>query len=188
MRFNLTLTLLCNSLIFFVSFIMIGLLSLVNPDRNLFWGIVPTVVGIVSLYGTFVAIREIRKESKQWYFGIPHAIVLIVLSITGPVFLVAEGGNHVDYLYISFGLLTVTSIGFFLSFPDAQRKVTKIFALLSGIISIYSIISVYFVIKGLLSPLSTSWGVITGLEMIYWLVLMPIIGLCYVATAFLVRE
>jgi hypothetical protein len=162
---------------------MIGLLSLVNPDRNLFWGIVPTIVGIVSLIGTLVAIKEIRRGLKQWYFGIPHAFVLIVLCITGPIFLITEGGSHVDYLYIPFGLLSVTSIGFFLSFPDARRKVTKKFALLSGIISIYSIVSVYFVIRGLLSPLRTSWSVITALEMIYWLILMPVIGLCYIATA-----
>jgi len=183
MRFKPNLPLLGNSLIFFVFYIMIGLLSLVNLDRNLYWETVPTLVGIVSLIGTFFAIKEIRRGSKQWYFGIPHALVLIVLCITGPVFLIVEGRSHVDYLYIAFGLLSVTSIGFFFSFPDARRKVTQKFALLSGIISIYSIVSVYFVIKGLLSPLKTSWSVITALEMIYWLILMPVVGLCYIAAA-----
>jgi hypothetical protein len=166
---------------------MVGILGLVNPDRDLFWGIVPTLIGIVSLSGSLLFIGEIRKVSKLWYFGIPHAIALIILCSTGPVVLI-RGGNNLDFLSIALALLSITSVSVFLSFPDSRRKFTRLFALISGIISIYAIICIYYLIGGILSPLSTSWNVVGGLTAIYWMILMSLIGMCYIATALWLRE
>lgn len=186
MKNNLTLPLLCSSLIFFFVFIMLGITYLVNPDRALLWGIVPTIIGIVSVCGVFFILRETQKISKLWYFGIPHAIVLIILCLTGP-FVLISGGRNLEYLHISLALLSITSTGLFLSFLDTKQIVTRVFMLVPGVIGIYAIVSSYFVILGIMSPLRTSWSVITALEGIYLIFLMPLIGVCYVAVAY-VRE
>jgi hypothetical protein len=165
---------------------MLGITYLVNPDRALLWGIVPTIIGIVSVGGVFCILRETQKISKRWYFGIPHAIVLILVCLTGP-FVFISGGRNLEYLYISLALLSITSTGLFLSFLDPKQTVTRVFMLVPGVIGIYAIVSSYFVILGIMSPLRTSWSVITAFEGIYLIFLMPLIGICYVAVAY-VRE
>jgi len=183
MKNNLRVPLLCSSLIFFVFFIITGVLSFVNPDRDLFWGIVPATVGIVSLAGTIITISGIRKESKFWYLGVPHAIVLAALCIVGPFLLIVREGSSFDILFILLGLLPLTSVGFFFAFSDLRGNITKNAALISGLICIYSIFCIYTIVGGILSPLRTSWNMVVLIEAIYLMFLMPIIGFCYIAVA-----
>lgn len=175
------------SICFFFFFVTIGIFGLINPDRDIFWGIFPTLIGIISLSGSLLFVVEIRKISKQWYFGIPHVIALGILCITGPIALIL-GENNLDFLSISLAILSVTSVSFFLAPPDSWRKFTRVSVLISGIIAIYAIIYMYYLIRGILSPLSTSWNVIGGFTALYWMILMPLIGLCYVATAYRLWE
>jgi len=110
--------------------------------------------------------------------GIPLIIALLILVISNPLEL-SGGGHNLDYFTIMLVVLSITSAGFFLSFSDLGGTITKIAVLVSGLISIYSIFCIYTVVGGILSPLQTSWNVVILIEAIYWMILMPIIGLCY---------
>ena len=174
------------SIIFFYFFIFVGK-TLVNPEWRLSWVVVPTVIGIVSLIGLLLAVRELRHQSKRWYLGIPQAIVLIILCCTGLI-IFFRGVTSSDYLSVPLALLSLGSVGFFLSFPESRKKITYPFALVSGLISMYALFYLYNTIHGILFPMQTSWNIVALLDGLYSMYLLPIIGLCYLATAFRVRE
>ncbi len=198
MKKNLTIPLICCSLVFFF---IVGLLiaswlrPLVRFDGDILLGTLPALLGIVSLSGTLLVLREARGSSKYWFLGIPHAIILIAVCVAGPAFLIL--GKHtliyvsfpqslgIEYVFIPTALLSLSSVSFFPSFLDPRRDSTQIFMLVSGFIGLFAIIGIYYAVFGIMSPFRTSWNVVTALEMIYWMFLMPIIGLCYIASAFL---
>jgi uncharacterized membrane protein len=96
-----------------------------------------------------------------------------------------RGRQDLAFLTVSLAIISLTSTFFFISFPESQRKVTRLFAGISGIVSLFALYAVYTFIGGILSPVNTSWNAVTGLTALYWMILMPLIGLCYIATAFL---
>lgn len=185
---NLAIPLLCSSAIyfFFVSFYLLTLLGLplpVPPNMNWFWGLVPTAFGFVSLAGTFLVLKNIRNRSKRWYLGIPHTIALIVVTVIGPLVMISGGMYIMEFLYIPLTLLSITSVGFFRAYFTSKRVAATVVMIIPTLIGIYAVFSCYAVVRAVLFPLRTSWAVISGLEVIYWLLLMPVIGLCYIASA-----
>ncbi len=148
--------------------------------------IFPVFLGIVSFTGTLYAIRELRKNSEQWYLAVPFAISLGILCISNPLDL-ARGGHNLEFFYLSQVLATITSIGFFLSFPDVNRNLTRYFAAFSGVVGIYEIYHTSTLVPILLNPHGSSDALFVGLIIISWLFLMPAIGACFIATAFQVR-
>ncbi|MFA7562958.1 MAG: hypothetical protein WCY70_05920 [Methanoculleus sp.] len=189
MRNNLAVPLLCSSAIYFsfVSFYLLALLGPplpVPPNMNWFWGLVPTTFGFVSLAGTFLVLKNIRNRSKRWYLGVPHTIVLIVVIVIGPLVMIFGGMYIMEFLYIPLVLLPITSVGFFRAYFTSKRIAATVVTIIPALISIYAIFSCYAVVRAVLFPLRTSWAVISGLEIIYWLLLMPVVGLCYIASAF----
>jgi len=190
MKNNLAIPLLCSSAIyfFFVSFYLLALLGFplpVLPNPDWFWGLVPTAFGFVSLAGTFLVLKNLRTRSKKWYFGIPHIIVLIVVTVIGPLVLIFGGIYLMDFLHIPLALLSITSVGFFWAYFTSKRIAATVIMIIPALISIYAVFSCYAVVRAVLFPLRTSWAVISALEVIYLLILMPVIGLCYVASAFM---
>lgn len=188
MRNNLAIPLLCSSAIyfFFVSFYLLTLLGLplpVPPNMNWFWGLVPTAFGFVSLAGTFLVLKNIRNRSKRWYLGIPHTIALIVVTVIGPLVMISGRMYIMEFLYIPLTLLSITSVGFFRAYFTSKRVAATVVMIIPALIGIYAVFSCYAVVRAVLFPLRTSWAVISGLEVIYWLLLMPVIGLCYIASA-----
>lgn len=181
MRSNkFSLSLFCSSLVFFIFLVV-----LVIPFRGpVVYLVVPAVTGIISLSGSLFALSEIRKESRIWYMGIPHSIAVGIVCISG-FFNFIRGRQDLAFLTVSLAIISLTSTFFFISFPESQRKVTRLFAGISGIVSLFALYAVYTFIGGILSPVNTSWNAVTGLTALYWMILMPLIGLCYIATAFL---
>lgn len=188
MRNNLAIPLLCSSAIyfFFVNFYLLVLLGPplpVPPNMNWFWGLVPTAFGFVSLAGTVLVLKNIQNRSKKWYLGIPHTIVLIVITVIGPLVMISGGMYIMEFLYIPLVLLPITSVGFFGAYSASKRIAATVVMIIPALISIYAVFSCYAVVRAVLFPLRTSWAVISGLEVIYLLILMPVIGLCYIASA-----
>lgn len=198
MKTNLKLPLLCSSLVFFIIagiFVGSGLRPFVRFDTGILTGLIPALLGIVSLAGTLVVLREVHDTSEFWFLGIPHVIVLITVCYAGLAFLVP--GKHmlifahfprlpgIESVFIPTALLSLSSIGFFLSFLGPGDRAGHLFMTISGFIGIFAVIGIYYAIRGIMSPLQTSWNVVTALEGIYWMFLMPIIGLCFLAAAFL---
>ena len=95
-----------------------------------------------------------------------------------------SGGMYImEFLYIPLVLLPITSVGFFLAYFTSKRIAATVVMIIPALISIYAVFSCYAVVRAVLFPLRTSWAVISGLEVIYLLILMPVIGLCYIASA-----
>lgn len=88
-----------------------------------------------------------------------------------------------EFLYIPLTLLSITSVGFFRAYFTSKRVAATVVMIIPTLIGIYAVFSCYAVVRAVLFPLRTSWAVISGLEVIYWLLLMPVIGLCYIASA-----
>jgi hypothetical protein len=185
----------CSGLIFFFAYIKVvissSIIALTGRDLTAYLvpvvsAIFPVFLGIVSLSCSLYAIRELRKNSERWYYAIPFAFSLGILCFSNP-FDLARGGHNLDFFYISQVLATITSTGFFLSFPDTIRSLTRYFAALSGVVGVFGIISLFTLVPVLLNPHGSSDALFVGLLIISWMILMPIVGSCFIVTAFRIR-
>lgn len=184
----------CSSLIFFYMYLqaLISTPIIVFAGSDLtgylvpeFSHIFPVFIGIVSFTGSLYSIKELRKNSEQWYFAVPFVISLAILCISNPLDLL-RGGHNLEFFYISQVLAMITSIGFFLSFPEPERNLTRYCAVFSGVVSIYAIGSLFALAPVMLH--GTSHALFVVLMIISWLIAMPLTGVCFFITAFLVRE
>ncbi|MFA5268061.1 MAG: hypothetical protein WC379_08810 [Methanoregula sp.] len=184
----------CSSLIFFYLYLqfLISTPVIIFAGRDLsgtlvpeITHIVPVFIGIVSFTGSLWSIRELRKNSERWYFAVPFVISLAILCISNPLDLLG-GGHNLEFFYISQVLAVITSIGFFLSFPEPERKLTRYCAVFSGVVSMYAIGSLFALAPVMLHGSSDALFVV--LMIISWVIAMPLVGACFIGTAFLVRE
>jgi hypothetical protein len=188
---NLTLPMLCSSLIFFFFFfyfIFFGLFELrILGELDLRLGL--TAAGLVSLSGVLFVLREIRKESERWKFGVPHAILLGYICLAGPVGL-ALGLHNLNYVTIPPVLLSITSIGFLLAFLDPERLLTRFLVVFLVVGGSIAVIIFYSSVMQALSPfpLWTPSALVNWLGAVYEMILMPVIGLFYIAIAFFKRQ
>jgi hypothetical protein len=70
-----------------------------------------------------------------------------------------------------------------MAFPEPQRKSTRYFAILSGLISISAIFVIFQVVCGFLHPLQTSWNVVDLYSGLFMIIFLPLIGLCHIGAA-----
>ncbi len=196
MKRAFAISVVCSSLIFFFAYLMVIIPApiFLFGSRDLIMYLVPVVseilpvfLGIVSFTGSLYAIRELRKNSERWYLAVPFAISLGIVCISNPLDL-ARGGHNLEFFYLSQVLAIITSIGFFLSFPDVNRTLTRYFAAFSGVVGIFEIYHTSTLVPILLNPHGSSDALFVGLIVISWLFLMPAIGACFIAIAFRVRE
>jgi hypothetical protein len=196
MKHAFAISVFCSSLIFFFAYLMViistPIILFASRDLTaylvpLLSGMFPVFLGIVSFTGTLYAIRELGKNSERWYLAVPFAISVGILCISNPIDL-ARGGHNLEFFYLSQVLATITSPGFFLSFPDLNRNLTRYFAAFSGVVGIFNIYHTSTLVPLLLSPHGSSDALFVGLIALSWLFLMPAVGACFIATAFQVRE
>jgi hypothetical protein len=184
----------CSSLIFFYTYlqVLISTPVIVFSGRDVsgylvpeFSHIFPVIIGIVSFTGSLYSIKELRKNSEQWYLAVPFVISLAILCLSNPLDLL-RGGHNLEFFYISQVLVMITSIGFFLAFPEPERNLTRYCAVFSGVVSIYGIGSLFALAPVMLH--GTSDALFVMLMIISWLIVMPLTGMCFVFSAFLARE
>jgi uncharacterized membrane protein len=170
--------LLFTALVFFLAyFIMISRMP--DPFMD---NLVPFIVAGLSFCGAVLFVTGMKHVSNRWYLGIPHVIMIgmVCISIVGKFFSVA---HNTEYLNMSLALLSITSTGFFMAFPGPERKILRLFTLVSGVIGLYAIFLIYQSVSGLMHPLQTSWNVIGAYAGIYLLFLLPVIGICHIGAA-----
>lgn len=170
--------LLFTALVFFLAyFIMISR----NPDPVLD-NLVPFIVAGLSFCSAVLFVTGMKPVSDRWYLGIPHDIMIgmVCISIAGRFLSIA---HNTEYLNISLAFLSITSIGFFMAFPGQERKILRLFTVVSGVIGLYAIFLIYQIVSGLMHPLQTSWNVIGAYAGIYLLFLLPLIGFCHIGAA-----
>jgi hypothetical protein len=178
MKTGHVIPLLCTSLVFFL-FVIIVAFRVPGPALHT---IVPLIVAGISFCGSVLVVVRLRKESDRWYLGIFHVAAIGIICISAAMMLISLERNT-DFLILSFALLPLTSVGFFIAFPKPQQKITWLFALISGVFSAYAIFLIYLIVSGLLHPLQTSWNIIGGYSAIFMMVFLPLIGLCHIGAA-----
>ena len=146
--------------------------------------ILPVLIGILSLAGSVYAIKELKRISKRWYLAVPFAISLVIICISSSLDLAQ--GRRTDLFYYLQVLAAITSTGFFLSFPESERRLTRYFAVLSGIISICVVGSFFTLVPDIFHPGLTEYYIF--ILIISQLIALPIVGVCFIVTAFRVRE
>jgi hypothetical protein len=146
--------------------------------------ILPFLVGIVSLTGSVCAVKELKRSSSRWYFGVPFVISLVIICIFG--FFDLATGVHSPDPFIAQELAAITSPGFFFAFPEPERMTTRLFSVVSGIISVGLIGSVLTLVPDLIHPGRSELFI--GILIISMIIAMPMIGICFIMTAYLVRD
>jgi len=152
-----------------------------NPDPVLD-NLLPFIVAGLSFCSALLFVTGMKPVSDRWYLGIPHVIMIgmVCVSIAGRFLSVA---HNTEYLNMSLAFLSLTTTGFFMAFPGPERKILRLYAMVSGVIVLYAIFLIYQSVSGLMHPLQTSWNVIVAFAAIYLLVLLPLIGICHIGAA-----
>ena len=181
MKMNkINIALVCTSVIFFYIWVAYALDFLSPRSSFLSWIIAP-FLGIISLFGSLLFVSEMKNKSNRWYLGIPLSIAIFFVVIAISLDFFHIGGTFPSETSLT--MLAPCSILFFLSVPADQRKMVIIPVLISSIISSYALYSYYYLLRGMLSPLQTSWNVVILLLWLYWAIGTLIIGICLVAIA-----
>ena len=144
--------------------------------------IVPLIVAGISFCGSVLAFIRLKAVSDHGYWGIFHVAAIGIVCIAAIGMLVSWARN-MEFMNLSLALLSLTSVGFFIAFPKPQWKITRYFALVSGVISIYALFLIWQLVSAFLHPLQTSWNVIDIYSAIYTIFLLPLIGLCHIGAA-----
>jgi hypothetical protein len=185
---NLSYSILCISLIFFFTWIIMGIeyIFAIRTNQVELFVVVLGLIGLISLFGSIFSLVEIKKISNFWYLGIPNSIGISAVFISS---LLNINNSQSNYLFssLSLAILPITSIMFFFSFPEDQRKITRIFAIPSFLIGIYSLIGINYQLKSIVYPLSSYPAISNGILTTYLLILMPVVGLLYIITSYYLR-
>ena len=183
MKINkIKISLICISAIFFFMWVVLSM------DYPSYSGTALTVVAaqflsVISLFGSILFLLEMKNRSNRWYLGVPLCIAILIAVITMFFFYMYH-----FLLSTSLAILAPCSVLFFFSVPADRRKMMTIPVLISRIISIYALFSYYYLLMGTLSPLQTSWNVVDGMSVLYWVIGMPIIGICFMVIAIIYKE
>jgi hypothetical protein len=179
MKNKLTLPLLGTSIIFFFVFwmMLIGILKV-----SVFYLVIIVLAGLISFLGSFYSTYLFKKVSPLWYLGIPNIGALAFVCF---VFLTELPTNpqHYPLFGISLAILSISSMFFFISFPEDYRRITKFCAILSGGIAIYALYAIFLIIQSYYYPDLASWNSIESFLENYIFFLMPLIGVMYAVTA-----
>jgi len=143
-------------------------------------------LSVISLFGSILFLSELKNKSNRWYLGVPLCIAILI-AVIAMFFDFYDMGGHF-LLNTSLTMLAPGSVLFFLSVPADRRKMMTIPVLISSIVSIYALFSYYYLLRGMLSPLQTSWNVVDGMSMLYWVIGMPIIGICFVVISIIYKN
>lgn len=157
----------------------IGISRMPDPILD---NLVPFIITGLSFCGAALFVISMKPVSERWYLGIFHVamIGIVCVIILCRFFSLA---HNIDYLIVSLAFLPLTSIGFFMIFPEPGREGIRLFILVSGVIGLYAVFLVSWIILGLIYPQQTSWSVIDGLSAIYLLLLLPFVGICHISAA-----
>jgi len=148
------------------------------------------LMSIISLFGSMLFLLEARKALPRWYLAIPFCISLLLIAIL--CFWEVSGGASLiqivtPIVIVLLALLSPFSVLVFLSLHKRPYSMTAYLAV-SSIASIISIFSLFLavleiLIEGALYGTSTMYSSLAILYVIYWLVVMPIMGLAFLFRA-----
>ncbi len=138
-------------------------------------------LSLVSLNGTVLFLRAMRRESPRWYRGIPFAAVCAVLVLwTGIVEWVVTVPDIANRAFLF--LLPPAAALFLSSFPDGCRSTVRMPIAVSALVSVPSLILACSAFSTLIAPRVSIPGFIGAAAVVYMLLLMPLTGVLLVVT------
>lgn len=180
------------SAIFFITW-FIGLVSVIFRLTS----IIPTSpylliaiiepLSIISLFGSVLFLLEAKKSRDRWYLALPMCITVsmitmvnLLIYLSGKPFL-SDPIVAVETLWIALlALLAPCSVLFFLS---RHSRLTNGCVAASSVVSIFSIFSMLLALQEIMTSARPSIHAFIGLLILYWLIGMPIVGICLLASA-----
>lgn len=161
--------------------------------------IIIEILSIISLFGSVLFLLETRKVLPRWYMAIPLCVSLSLLAML-TLWIYIGGGRlgpvgTLDLWIILLALLPLCSAMIFLSLKERSGSMDTYIAV-SSAVSVLSIFSLFFAYREI-SKWSTIFSLITAWNIsewstigsaqlpltLYWTVLMPIIGICFLVRA-----
>ncbi|WP_292389235.1 hypothetical protein [Methanosarcina sp. UBA5] len=187
MRIKIAMALMSVIFMFVVAIISNGFYLLPGSDE----AVLLEVMSTISLFGSVLFLLDTRKVLPRWYLAVPFCISLSLLvlvsfwQVNGKEFL--SGYRHlVTPLVITIlALLSPFSLLVFLSLHRHPYSM-KAYLAVSSIASVISISSLLFAVWELSSRHSHEASFSDGLiaiHFLYWLIVMPIIGLSFLHRA-----
>jgi len=136
-------------------------------------------LSLVSLNGTVLFLRAMRRESPRWYRGIPFAAVCTALVLwTGIVEWVVTVPDIANRAFLF--LLAPAAALFFYSFPDDCRSTVRMPIAVSALVSVPSLILACNAFCTLVAPGTPVPGFMAIAAIMYTLLLMPLVGVLLV--------
>ena len=165
---------------------IIALLGREIPTDSSLTFFLPLVIIIaISFIGSILLLITARNNSSRYYWLIPLCMTLFGVIVAGVVtfFELFSGDTSILFIGIALLMLVPCSIPVFLSLPISSKVRSIALALTTGF-SIYSITVTIVIIAKFIIFGEADFELEVVYLAIYWMFLMPIIGLCYLACAF----
>jgi hypothetical protein len=162
-----------------------------EASKSLFFNVI-ILLNIISLLGSVLFLLEARDVLNRWYLAIPLCIslsVLVMVNLLRPFFGFHSFYSPVDTLtmlwIILLALLPLCSAMVFL-FLNRRSGSMDIYGAVSSAASILSIFSLFFAYMEI-----PKWSIMGSAQfplILYWTILMPIIGICFLVRAITYRN
>ncbi|AKB48658.1 hypothetical protein MSKOL_2881 [Methanosarcina sp. Kolksee] len=187
MRIKIAMALMSVVFMFVVGILSNGFYLLPGTDEDVLLELMSTI----SLFGSVLFVLEARKVLPRWHMAVPFCVSLFLLVIVS--FWKVSGTEFLsDYRYLVtpivitlLALLSPFSLLVFLSLHRHPYSM-KAYLAVSSIASVISIFSLFFAVWELSSRHSHEASFSDGLiaiYLLYWLIVMPIIGLSFLHRA-----
>ena len=150
-------------------------------------------LSIISFLGSVLFLLEARKVLPRWYLAVPLCISLFALVIVN--FWIYFGiekfpfGDPTSTAEIFWIILTALLSPFsglvFLSLrrhPDSMN----VYLAISCVASLFSVFSLFFILQEILKW--SSYEPLLFFPYVYWVIVMPIIGICFLISAIIYRN
>lgn len=187
MRIKIAMALMSVVFMFVVGILSNGFYLLPGTDEDVLLELMSTI----SLFGSVLFLLEARKVLPRWHMAVPFCVSLFLLVIVS--FWKVSGTEFLsDYRYLVtpivimlLALLSPFSLLVFLSLHRHPYSM-KAYLAVSSIASVISIFSLFYAVWELSSRHSQEASFSDGLiaiYLLYWLIVMPIIGLSFLHRA-----
>ena len=145
------------------------------------------LTGAMTFFGSILYLLGISHKNRKFYLAVPFCIDALVIVIAGSMAIfygesfLSDPVNIIDTAAIvALALLAPCSAALFYSLPEHGR-VTRISIALSLLISVLAILSIVFTLRDL--TIRPTIHAVLGLLGLYWMIGMPLIGICFIANA-----
>ncbi|HPS89471.1 MAG TPA: hypothetical protein PLC35_05800, partial [Methanosarcina vacuolata] len=187
MKIKIAMALMSVVFMFVVGILSNGFYLLPGTDEDVLLELMSTI----SLFGSVLFVLEARKVLPRWHMAVPFCVSLFLLVIVS--FWKVSGTEFLsDYRYLVtpivimlLALLSPFSLLVFLSLHRHPYSM-KAYLAVSSIASVISIFSLFYAVWELSSRHSQEASFSDGLiaiYLLYWLIVMPIIGLSFLHRA-----